>query len=73
MKRHLLTLMMALTTMLSVNAQTFEWGTATWNIEDGKTFADIEEFNAAQLTLSYNNPANYTLTFLNIIRFRYIK
>lgn|GEM_PF-1903477 len=71
MKRHLLTLMMALTTMLSVNAQTFEWGTATWNIEDGKTFADIEEFNAAQLTLSYNNPANYTLTFLNIIAVDY--
>ena len=67
MRRHLLTLFVALASVFSAHAQSFEWGTASWNVEDGKVFTDIDDFNAAGLTLSYTNPANYTLTFFNII------
>ena len=63
MRRHLLTLFVALASVFSAHAQSFEWGTASWNVEDGKVFTDIDDFNAAGLTLSYTNPANYTLTF----------
>ena len=67
MRKLLLTFIVALSSIISSNAQTFEWGTATWNMEDGKEFAGIEEFQAAGLTLSYPNPANYQLTFLNVL------
>jgi hypothetical protein len=67
MRKHLLTLFLALASVISANAQSFEWGTATWNIEDGTEYNDIEEFNAAGLTLSYPNPTDYTLTMFNMV------
>lgn len=68
MKRTILSLIVALTAVLSVNAQTtFEWGTATWNIESGKVYEDIDDFNKEGIILKYPNPANYALTFLNVI------
>ena len=71
MRKHLLTLFVALGSLLSANAQTFEWGTATWSIEDGAVFEDIEEFEGAALSLSYPNPANYVLTPLNMVAVAY--
>ena len=71
MRRHLLTLIAALLTTAGINAQTFDWGTASWNIEDGKTYQGIEELNADGVVLTYSNPNNYVLTFLNIISIDY--
>lgn len=45
----------------------FEWGTATWNTEDGVVYDGIAEFNAAGLALTYPNPTGFNLTFLHII------
>ena len=45
----------------------FEWGTATWNTEDGIVYDGIAEFNAAGLALTYPNPTGFNLTFLHII------
>jgi len=70
MKKNLLTLIVALTA-LSVQAQSFEWGTAEWNIQDGRVYESIEEFNADPVTLTYPNPTSYTLTFFNIIAIHY--
>ncbi len=67
MRKHLLTLFVALGSLISANAQSFEWGTATWTIEDGAVFEDIEEFQGAGLTLSYPNPTDYTLTMFNMV------
>lgn len=66
MKKILLSLMVALATVFSANAQTveFEWGTASWNIEDGKVYEDIEDFNALVPTITYTNPASYFITML---------
>ena len=71
MKKTLLSVLVALCAAISASAQTFEWGTATWNIEDGKTYADIDEFNEEGVVLTYPNPAEYSLTFLNIILVEY--
>lgn len=67
MKKILLSLLAVLFTTLGLQAQTFEWGTATWNITDGQTFDGIENFEQAGLTLSYPNPSGFRLTFLNVI------
>lgn len=68
MKRHLLTLIVALTALCQASAQTtFQWGTATWNFEDGTVFQSIDDLKQAGITLTYPNPAGFTLTFFNII------
>lgn len=71
MKRLLLTFIVALTTVTGLQAQDFVWGTASWNIEDGRVYENIDEFNAEGLVLTYTNPADYYLTFLNIIAVDY--
>lgn len=71
MKRLLLSLLAVLSVTLGINAQTFDWGTATWNIEDGSTFDNIDSFNVSGLTLTYPNPSNYRLTRLNVIGVNY--
>ena len=45
----------------------FEWGTATWNTEDGVVYDDLAAFEAAGLTLSYPNPTGFALSFLNVL------
>lgn len=71
MKRFTLALMALITAAISLNAQTWEWGTATWNIEDGSHYASIDELNAEGITLTFPNPAGYTLTFLNLVAISY--
>ena len=67
MKKIYFLLLLIASTFSTANAQTFEWGTATWNIPDGKVYENIDEFNVDGLVLTYPNPANYTLTFFNAI------
>ncbi|MBR3513549.1 MAG: DUF5115 domain-containing protein [Bacteroidaceae bacterium] len=72
MKRHLLTLIVALTALCQASAQTtFQWGTATWNFEDGTVFQSIDDLKQAGITLTYPNPSNFTLTFFNAIPVSY--
>jgi len=72
MKKSLLTLLVAFIAVLSASAQTtFEWGTATWNIENGKSYADIQQFKDTPITLTYPNPNNYTLTLFNVVAIDY--
>lgn len=71
MKRILLSLVAVLAITLGAKAQSWEWGTAVWNIEDGTTFDDIESFEMGGLRLSYPNPTGYNLTFLNMIAVDY--
>lgn len=72
MKKSLLTLLVALVAVLSASAQTtFEWGTATWNIENGKSYADIQQYKDTPVTLTYPNPNNYTLTMFNVVAVDY--
>ena len=70
MKRILLALVVIATT-LSASAQTWEWGTATWNIEDGKVFESIDDLNANGVMLTFPNPTNYALTFFNMVAISY--
>lgn len=71
MKKIYFLLLLIASTFSTANAQTFEWGTATWNIPDGKVYENIDEFNVDGVVLTYPNPANYTLTFLNAIGVSY--
>ena len=71
MKNFLLTLFLVLASVAGIQAQTFEWGTASWNIADGTEFDGIDEFSQKGLVLSFTNPADYALTFLNIIAVDY--
>lgn len=70
MKKLLLTLS-AVLLALGLNAQTFEWGTASWNIEDGKVYDGIEDLNAEGIILTYTNPNDYALTPLNVTSIDY--
>ena len=68
MKKLLLTTLVALATTIAATAQVnFEWGTATWSIEDGHVFEDLSEVQLSGITLSYPNPSNYALTFFNML------
>lgn len=71
MKHILLTTLMALAAIAAQAQVTFQWGSASWNIEEGRVYENIDEFNADPATLTYENPANFTLTFFNIVAIRY--
>ncbi|MBR1448844.1 MAG: hypothetical protein IJ588_08900 [Prevotella sp.] len=72
MKKLLLTLIVALAATSGLKAQTWQWGTASWNIEDGTVYDGIADFNEkGGLVLTYTNPAEFYLTFLNIIAVSY--
>ena len=71
MKKTLLTLFTVLLAAVSTNAQEWQWGTATWNIEDGKVFEGIDDLNAGGIVLTYPNPADYPLTAMNAIGVAY--
>lgn len=72
MKKLLLTLIVALAATSGLKAQTWQWGTASWNIEDGAVFDGIADFNEkGGVVLTYTNPADFYLTFLNVIAVSY--
>jgi len=71
MKQTLLTLVLALATAAGATAQTFTWGTAQWNLQDGKVYEDIDDLNLEGIVLTYPNPSNYTLTFLQMVAISY--
>lgn len=71
MRKFLLSLVVAFATVFAANAQTWEWGTATWNIEDGKVYDGIKEFQADSLALTFPNPTNFTLTYFHGIYVSY--
>ena len=73
MKKLLLSILICVSAFVSASAQkTFEWGTPTWNIEDGWTFESYEDYAQSGVVLTYSNPANYTLTYFNIIAVDYL-
>ncbi len=72
MKKTLLSFFLAFVAVISANAQTeFVWGTATWNIQDGRVFDSAEELNADGIILSYSNPNDYTITPLSPVTVEY--
>ncbi|MBQ9363869.1 MAG: hypothetical protein IJT97_10710 [Bacteroidaceae bacterium] len=71
MKKILLSLIVALSTVISANAQSWEWGTATWNIEDGRVFENLDDLNLEGVVLTYPNPTSYSLTFFNVVAVAY--
>lgn len=66
MKKFYLLLIFSLAAFTS-QAQTFQWGTAEWNIQDNWVFNDIVDYENTRVVLTYPNPANYKLTFLNVV------
>lgn len=66
MKKILLSLIAVLVSLASANAQDkveFYFGPATWNIEDGRVFKDMEELNAEGVVLTYEYPEeDYLIT-----------
>ena len=71
MKHLLLTTLMAFAAIAAQAQITFQWGKASWNIENGRVYENIDEFDADPATLTYENPANFNLTFFNIIAISY--
>lgn len=75
MKKTLLSILVALVAMVSANAQDeikFEFGPATWNIEDGRVYKDIEDLNAEGVVLTYEyNEEDYLITPLQPLTVEY--
>ena len=73
MKRILLYTLVSVMTLFTTTAQAadFEWGTATWNIDDQQTFNSIDELQLVGIKLTYTNPANFSMTFFNLIAVDY--
>lgn len=71
MKKLLLTSLLALAAITTQAQIQFEWGTASWNIENGRVYENILEYNASPAVLSFPNPTGYTLTFFDIVVVHY--
>ena len=71
MKKSLLSFVVAALATLTASAQTFEFGTATWNVEDDKVFESAEALKEEGIVLSYPNASNYTLTPLHMLSIDY--
>lgn len=73
MKKLLLLLFLCVASSMVVSAQVkFEWGTPSWNIEDGWTFESYEDYVQTGVILTYPNPTNYTLTFFQMLAVEYL-
>ncbi len=72
MKRFLLTLI-AFAAILGAQAQQkeFVWGTASWNIQNGAVYDDINAFDKNGLKLTYTNPNSYSITFYHMLVISY--
>ena len=71
MKHLLLTTALLLAAVATQAQVQFEWGTASWNIENGRVYENIDDYNADPATLMFPNPTGYTLTFFNIVAVSY--
>lgn len=74
MKKNLLSLIVALVTVIGAQAQevSYEWGTAQWNIDNARTFEDLDELEAAGgIQLTYPNPSGFTFTPFNVVNVDY--
>ena len=71
MKKLLLTTLLALAAITTQAQIQFEWGTATWSIENGRVYENLDEFYANPVILTYDNPSGYTMTFINILAINY--
>ncbi len=72
MRKFLLTFVAAVIVSVTTQAQvTFQWGSAEWNIENGRTYENINEFLADLPILTYENPAEYTFTMFTILAISY--
>lgn len=70
MKKSLLAFL-ALAMAMGMQAQTWQWGQATWNIPDGKVYEDINDLNGDGIVLSFPNPANFALGFFDMLAVSY--
>lgn len=51
----------------ALDASTFVWGKASWNLDNNAVYSSVEDFQNAGLALTYPNPTGYSLTFLHVI------
>lgn len=58
MKKILLALIITLTTFANALAVDLTWGKATWNIQDGTIFEDIDDINLTTVKLTFGNFTN---------------
>lgn len=66
MKHLLLTTALLLAAVATQAQVQFEWGTASWNIENGRVYENINEYDADPATLIFPNPTGYAFV-ANII------
>ncbi|MBR0202385.1 MAG: hypothetical protein IJQ44_08000 [Bacteroidaceae bacterium] len=77
MKRILLYTLVSVMTLFTTTAQAadFEWGTATWNIDDQQTFNSIDELQQVGIKLTYTNftatPDDFSMSFFNLLAVNY--
>ena len=50
--KHLFTFIVALAAAVCATAQTFTWGTAQWNIQDGQVYESIDDLNLEGIVLN---------------------
>ena len=68
--KKILLFILAMTT-ITANAQTFEWGPAEWNIQDGWVFNDQADFDQTGVILTYPNPSGFSFTMLHMLGVTY--
>ena len=73
MKRFLHIYLFSVVTLLSLTTQAadFQWGTAAWNIQDGKVYEDISDLKQEGIVLTFTNPANYSVSFFQLLAVNY--
>lgn len=67
MKKLLLSFVVAALATLTSSAQTFEFGTATWNVDDDKVYDSSEELKEEGITLTFPDVSNFILTPLHML------
>ena len=71
MRKFLLSIIITLATAVSAAAVDWQWGTPTWNIQDGWEFQNFEDYEQSKIILTYPNPSNYQLNFFQMLAVEY--
>ena len=71
MRKFLLSIIITLATTVSASAVDWQWGTPTWNIQDGWEFQNYEDYAQSKIILTYPNPSNYQLNFFQMLAVEY--